>query len=78
MKKVIVETIAKFDIEGKITPIMIVWEDGNKYEIDKVTDTCRRASLKSGGIGIRYTCYIRNKRIYLFKEDDTWFLEKAQ
>jgi len=40
-----------------------------------VLDVRRAASLKSGGVGERYTCRIKNKQIYLFDEEGTWFLE---
>ena len=56
-------------------PLSIEWEDGRSFEIDKVLDVCRAASLKAGGIGIRYTCRVRHKQVYLFKDEDSWFME---
>lgn len=77
-RKVFVEVIAKFDTEGKITPLSLLWEDGTVYEIDRVTDICRAASLKAGGMGTRYTVIIRRKQSYLFCEDRRWFVEAKQ
>ena len=74
-RKVYVDVIAKFDIYGKIKPISLTWEDGTVYEIDRVLDSRPAASLKAGGVGIRFTCRILNKETYLFKEDDRWFVE---
>lgn len=74
-RKVFVEVVARFDTEGNITPLSIKWEDGTVYEIDKVLDKRRAASLKAGGLGIRYTCRILNQQSYLYYEDPKWFVE---
>lgn len=71
VRKVYVEVTAKFDTEGNITPLAVTWKDGTVYEIDKR----RAASLKAGGIGVRYTCRIRNQEYYLFYEESRWFVE---
>lgn len=74
-RKVYVEVIARFDTDGNITPLSVKWEDGTVYEIDKVIDKRRAASLKAGGIGMRYTCRILNQQSYLFYEEPRWFVE---
>lgn len=74
-RKVFVEVTARFDAEGKITPLSLLWEDGTVYEIDRVLDARRAASLKAGGIGIRYTVRINGKQSYLFYEEPRWFVE---
>lgn len=74
-RKVFVEVISRFDVEGNMTPLEIRWEDGRVYPIDKVIDVCRAASLKAGGQGIRYTCRIAGKETYLFYEGPSWFVE---
>lgn len=68
---------AQFDLEGKITPVSMTYND-TEYEIDRVVDVRPAASLKSGGAGIRYTCFVDGKRTYLFLEDTRWFFELAQ
>ena len=73
MKKY-VDVIARFDLEGNITPLKIKFDD-EAFMIDKVTDVRPAASLKSGGAGIRYTCYIYGKLTYLFLEESKWFVE---
>ena len=65
VRKVYVEVTAKFDTEGNITPLSVTWEDGMVYEIDRILDRRRAASLKAGGIGMRYTCRILGQRSYL-------------
>ena len=52
---------------------------GHVYEIQKVTDVRRAASLKAGGSGIRYTCIVDGKESHLFYEDNNmWFMEERQ
>ena len=65
------------DEEGGILPTAIIWEDGHKFDIDKVTDVRYAASQKAGGIGTRYTCKIMGQQRYLFFEDPKWFVEKT-
>lgn len=74
-RKVFVEVIAKFDIEGNIIPLSIKWETGKIFEIDRILNKRRAASLKAGGQGIRYTCKIEGKETYLFYEEPRWFVE---
>ena len=75
-RKVFVEVIAKFDTNGKITPLSFVWEDGRTFEIDQIIDVRRAASLKAGGQGMRYQCSVMGKETFLFQEfDNTWFVE---
>ncbi len=70
-----VAVIVKHDIEGKALPLAVIWKDGRKFEVDRVSDIRRAASLKAGGVGLRYTCRIRNKEVFLFDEEGRWFLE---
>ena len=74
-RKVYVEVTARFDVEGNITPLSVTWEDGTVYEIDRILDKRRAASLKAGGIGMRYTCRILGQQSYLYYEDPRWFVE---
>jgi hypothetical protein len=75
MSKVFVEAIAKFTKDGVKIPLTVTWEDGRRFEIDRVTDMRRAASLKAGGQGMRYKCRINGKETYLWLEDDKWFVE---
>ena len=70
-----VSVIAKFDTDGRIVPLTVLWEDGRKFEIDRILDVRRAASLKAGGVGIRYTVRIGRSETFLFYEDDKWFVE---
>ncbi|HOO25731.1 MAG TPA: hypothetical protein PKW24_03895 [Clostridiales bacterium] len=74
-RKVYVDVLIRHEKNGKITPLALTWENGEVYEIDRVTQICKAASLKAGGAGLRFTCRIRNRETYLFLEDDKWFVE---
>ncbi|MDD2620866.1 MAG: hypothetical protein PHC92_09395 [Syntrophomonadaceae bacterium] len=74
--KVYVSVKAIFNPDGGCRPTSLIWEDGREYEINKVTDIRQAASLKAGGLGIRYTCRVGNRQIYLFLEDDRWFMKR--
>ena len=69
-----VEVTARFDVDGTVFPLEIHWEDGAKFEIDRILDIRRAASLKAGGAGIRYTCRIRGREKYLWLEETRWFM----
>lgn len=74
--KIYVKVTAVFTPDGELTPTSITWEDGRTFEIGKITDRRRAASLKAGGTGIRYTCMIWGREHYLYYEENyKWFVE---
>lgn len=76
--KVYVDVIAEFTQDGRLIPKSFRWGDGKVYEIEKVKDIRRAASLKAGGVGMRYTCLVCNQEKYLYYEDNNmWFMERA-
>ncbi|MBR5381270.1 MAG: hypothetical protein IK136_01480 [Oscillospiraceae bacterium] len=83
--KVYVPVKVDFREDGVMLPREITWEDGRKFEIDRVTDIRQAAAMKAGGQGDRYTVMIGGRRRYLFFErspDQTgnkigkWFVER--
>lgn len=76
--KVYVSVKAVFYPDGGFKPTSFIWEDDREYNIERVTDIRRAASLKAGGTGIRYTCQVQNKEVYLFLEEDRWFMERRR
>ena len=74
--KVYVDVTAVFSKEGQLKPVIVKWQVGHIYEIQRITDIRRAASLKAGGAGMRYTCIIDGKESHLFYEDNNmWFVE---
>lgn len=66
----------RHEVDGRAFPTSIVWEDGRQFFVDKVLDIRNAAALKSGGVGIRYTCKICGKTVQLFDEEGIWFIDK--
>ena len=76
--KVYVDVTAEFSKDGNLVPKSFRWEDGQVYEIERIKDVRRAASLKAGGLGMRYTCVIGGQERHLFYEDNNmWFMERA-
>lgn len=63
------------DEAGGVHPLCIHWEDGRTFQIQSVTDVRKAASLKAGGAGVRYTCFINNQTTFLFYEEPRWFVD---
>lgn len=76
MPKIDLTVNVRHEVGGRAVPTSIVWNDGRVFDIDKVLDIRKAASLKEGGIGMRYTCQICGKKVLLFNDNDTWFIEK--
>lgn len=74
--KVYVAVTVRFDEAGQMRPLSIEWEDGRKFEVDRVLCASRAASLKAGGTGLRFDCRVSGKQVYLWYEDPKWFLER--
>ena len=75
--KIYVDVNATFTKDGMLLPKSFVWEDGVEYEISKVKDIRRAASLKAGGAGMRYTCVVDGKEVKMeVKVDDKVLISK--
>ncbi len=84
MNRTYVKTRVDFAEDGTMLPRLIIWEDGRKFPIDRVSDIRQAASMKSGGQGDRYTIILCGRTKYLFFERSTnlrgnvigrWFIE---
>ena len=75
-RKVYVEVEVTHRSDGTARPNLIKFENGERYEIDRVIQKCRAASTKVGGNGIRYNVQICGKETFLFDEENgKWFVE---
>lgn len=70
-----VTVVAEMRNSGKIIPLYILWENGKRFEIDKVLDVRLRASTKGGGMGLRYLVRIGKNERFLFLDGIIWFVE---
>lgn len=83
--KVYVSVEADFGSDGVMLPRAIIWEDGTRFEVDRVLDIRPAPALKAGGQGDRYSVRINNQPTYIFFERSTnltgnvigrWFVER--
>lgn len=77
-RRVYVKVIARHDETGKVCPLEVEWEDGRRFEVDRLLDVRRAAALKAGGQGVRYTVRILGKETYLFEDEGRWFVEAKE
>ena len=47
--KVYVDVLVNFDKDGTMSPVDFIWEDGEKYHVDRILARERCASRKAGG-----------------------------
>lgn len=73
--KIYVSVRADHLLNGRIRPLMFRAKDGPVVRIDRILDEREAPSLKAGGQGMRYTCRVGEKQLYLFYDDVYWFIE---
>ena len=80
-----VEVMVSFAADGTMLPRYLVWEDGRRYEIDRIKAIQPAPALKAGGQGDRYTVLIDGHERFLFFEHNAdygseklgkWFVER--
>ena len=77
--KIYVNVNVEFTKDGRLIPKAILWDDDKTYEIQKITDIRRSASLIAGATGIRYTIYVEGYESHLYYGDNhRWFVEGKQ
>lgn len=83
--KVYIEVAVVFSNDGRMLPLSLAWEDGQRFTIDRILDVRTAAAQKAGGQGLRYTVRIKGQQSYLFFERSSdisgeylgrWFVER--
>ena len=83
--KAYVPVVVSLTEEGQMLRRAVVWEDGQRYEIDRVKDIRPSYAAKAGGQGDRYTILVKGQVTYLYFERTTnlsgniigrWFVER--
>ena len=74
-RRAYVKVVAEISPEGMVRPLSVEWEDGRRFDVDRVLDVRRAAATKAGGQGIRYTVRICGHETYLFEDEGRWFVE---
>ena len=70
-----VRVLVDVDEVGRMRPLKIYWEDGRSFEVDRLLDVRWASARDAGGPGMRYTCRVRGKQVYLFEDEGRWFVE---
>lgn len=74
-RRTYVKVVVEYDADGNIRPLSVEWEDGRRFEVDRLLDVRRAAATKAGGQGMRYTVRIMGRETYLFEDEGRWFVE---
>ena len=76
-EKVYVAMILRISEDGKMSPLAVEWENGQRYDITKIIDV-RQAPPRHVGSSptVRYTVDIAGQRRELYHEGNRWFVEK--
>lgn len=74
-RRAYVKVVVEVSAEGNVRPMEVEWEDGRRFEVDRLLDVRRAAATKAGGQGMRYTVRILGRETYLFEDDGRWFVE---
>lgn len=69
LRKIPVAVRTDHKLDGFVRPIRFRAEERESMHIDRVIDVRPAAVLKAGGQGIRYTCMVEDKQLYLFDCD---------
>ena len=70
-----VRVLVDVDEVGRMRPLRIYWEDGRSFEVDRLLDVRWASAPAAGGQGMRYTCRVRGRQVYLFEDEGRWFVE---
>lgn len=74
-RKVYVDATVKYTRDGKMFPVELIFEDGQRYAVDRVKQACRAAATKVGGTGIRFTVMIGGREVFVYFDRNGWFVE---
>lgn len=73
-----VSVIVRFESDGRLRPLVIEFEKGRRFPVDRILDVRRAACESVGGVGDRYTCQIHGRQSYLWLEKGRWFVAAKQ
>ncbi len=70
--------IVRFLKDGGIKPLLVEWEDGEKYPIDRIIAREKKPSLTGEILVERFTVSIGGQRRYVYydKQKEIWFVER--
>ena len=75
MRRIYVNTVVRYDSEGKVTPLWIEWTNGKRYKIDKILSVETNGSLRIGITGYRFQVRILGQERQLLFDGRRWHIE---
>lgn len=73
--KIYVSVRADHLLNGRIRPLMFRAKDGPSSGSTVSSMSVKPRPSRRGGQGMRYTCRVGEKQLYLFHDDVYWFIE---
>ena len=81
-RKVYVEVNEEHLPGGGVCPRSFVWEDGTRYDVDKILCIYPSLLLKASGYQYRYTVRVGGCKTFMFLEEadgkNLWFMERRK
>ena len=79
-EKIYVETLVRFPAEGGMRPVAVIWENGSRFEIDRIKFIDRAPARVSAVMPMRYTCVMGGREKYLYFEEEglRWLVERER
>ena len=74
-RRAYVRVLVDVDEIGKIRPMRIYWEDGRSFEVDRLLDVRQASCTRAGGQGMRYTCRVKGRQVFLVEDEGRWVVE---
>ena len=71
MRKICVRVDWEETEEGEMMPLVIRWDDGRVFPVDRVSHVC--VSPDGEYDGIRYTVLIGKRERYLYRDGNRWY-----
>ena len=77
-RRAYVRVLLDVDEAGRDHPMRIFWGDGRSFDVDRLLEVNRAPASMTGGQGLRYTCRVRGRQIFLYEDGGRWFVEARE
>lgn len=69
-----VAAIARFDANGGVWPLVLVWSDGRRFKVEKVTNVISLKDAENNPY-LQYSCLIRSRESHVYYDGVRWFVD---
>ena len=70
-----VSVLALHHLDGNITPVTIIWDDGRRLGVTVLKSGRRQRCDHTSGYAIKYPVTIKGKTRVLWRDNNGWFVE---